>query len=58
MEFSWKHRAFGTCSVALRCPYNHHQVAYQYGAGTRREKARAVVIGRWNELMAKETKNG
>lgn len=46
-ELAWKDYASGTCSVTLRCPYNHHRVPYGYGAGMDREKAKARVIEKW-----------
>ncbi len=48
-ELGWKDRPTGTCSVELKCPYNHHRVSYLYGAGYGLEKAREAVIRKWNE---------
>ena len=57
-EFSWKNYTFGSCSVSLMCPYEHHRVEHSYWAGGK-ANARKAIEKKWvSEVTNGEVKNG
>lgn len=49
-EFHWRDYTFGSCSGALRCPYNHHRVQMSYHAG-RKLQTRENLMNQWQEKI-------
>ncbi|MDM4342359.1 hypothetical protein QTP15_33290 [Klebsiella oxytoca] len=57
-EFHWKDYTFGSCSGALKCPYDHYRVQHSYWA-CGKNKARHALEQKWAEAVnKKEVKNG
>lgn len=49
---------FGSCSGALKCPFDHYRVQHSYWAGGK-NKARRTLEQKWAEAVNKnEVKNG
>ncbi|QIU89340.1 hypothetical protein [Yokenella regensburgei] len=56
-EFHWRDYTFGSCSGALRCPYNHHRVSVSYHAG-QKHKARIALECAWVKKVRQEVAGG
>ena len=57
-EFHWKNNSFGSCFVALKCPYYHYRVSHGYWAGGK-ENARKEIEKKWIDAVKNsEVKNG
>ncbi|AUU06371.1 hypothetical protein B1209_12565 [Raoultella planticola] len=54
-EFHWKDYRFGSCSGALKCPYDHYRVQESYWAGSRK-KAKQNLEEKW--IAETGVKNG
>ena len=51
-EFHWKDYTFGSCSGALKCPYDHYRVNLNGPAGSRAQ-AEKKLAPQWIELVEK-----
>lgn len=57
-EFHWRNYTFGSCSVALKCPYDHIRVQHSYWAGGK-ANAKEAVEKKWIAAVTNsEVKNG
>ncbi|EMB3264482.1 TPA: hypothetical protein ACS624_002968 [Klebsiella michiganensis] len=57
-EFHWKDYTFGSCSGALKCPYDHYRVQHSYWAGSK-VKAKQALEEKWVAAVNNsEVKNG